>query len=379
MYVWASSLPVHQRSSIRRDVYNSDRYSCNTKPLPDRVQSLFVHRNCTSGGPLVTSISNRLPAARHVFSSTSSVPCAPLLLFHTTPIDCRSAAPDAKMGTMISAPIYPADITSEAVYSYHPSCGYRYDNNNSSFTSPYNGTLRTCFEDVVLVPLPTWILLVLLLILFVPALVFTHKKSKSSGISARKTSLQRYAFSAQKRERRITGAKGGQGLKGEAKSDLEESNAAGQLTRGSHFTEKASGLWTALAVLFQILIIASLLMNVLEITRLALANRGVGLLPFTLAGIIVVFILYHVPLAPWVRPITNALVLVFWGLSLAFTSVQLKTLHALEPIEPRLNTEYHNADQQIDVGVIVGLYAIFVIVELLRFPMSVKEAKLVQS
>ena len=32
-------------------------------------------------------------------------------------------------------------------------------------------------------------------------------------------------------------------------------------------------------------------------------------------------------------------------------------------------------DEQIDVGVIVGLYAIFVIIEALRLPMAIKESR----
>lgn len=34
-----------------------------------------------------------------------------------------------------------------------------------------------------------------------------------------------------------------------------------------------------------------------------------------------------------------------------------------------------HSDQQIDVGVIVGLYAIFVIVEVIRMPMAWREAR----
>ena len=109
--------------------------------------------------------------------------------------------------------------------------------------------------------------------------------------------------------------------------------------------------------------------------RLALANRGIGLLPFTLAGIILVDIIYHVRYDTWVRPITNSIVLAFWVLSLTFTAVQLRTLAILAPVEPRLNTEYHNEDQRIDVGVIVGLYAIFTITELVRLPLSIAEAR----
>lgn len=103
--------------------------------------------------------------------------------------------------------------------------------------------------------------------------------------------------------------------------------------------------------------------DVLEIVRLYLADRGAGLLPFTLASLVIVLVLMHVPLPGKMLLPTSALLLTFWTFSLVFTSVQLSTLAHLANVEPRAKTEYLNSDQQIDVGVIVGLYAVEFLVE----------------
>jgi hypothetical protein len=89
-----------------------------------------------------------------------------------------------------------------------------------------------------------------------------------------------------------------------------------------------------------------------------------------------VLLIMHLRYAPSLRPVTNAIVLIFWAASLVLYSIRLAIFVKLMPMEPRDNTEYHDADEQIDVGVIVGLYAIFFIVEAVRLPMSIKEARL---
>lgn len=97
------------------------------------------------------------------------------------------------------------------------------------------------------------------------------------------------------------------------------------------------------------------LSDILEIVRLYLADRGAGLLPFTLASIVIILILMHIPMSTQVRSATGIVILIFWVLSLAFTSVQLATLTALSNVEPRTATEYLNSDQIIDVSVILAL------------------------
>ncbi|CEH15762.1 hypothetical protein CBOM_04981 [Ceraceosorus bombacis] len=217
---------------------------------------------------------------------------------------------------------------------YHPRalCGLRLDN-DQSFSSSTDGLPHTCLLDVVVVPLATWILLLLLILLWLPATIASLRQGKSSD---KKLPLQRYRF-ASARLLKLVGA-----------------------------------------VLHTLLIIAALLMNILEIVRLYLAHRGAGLLPFTLAGIVLVLIVIHVRVTPHIRLLTSSITLFFWILSVVFTSVKLATLSKLQGPEPRIGgyeDEYHDADQLIDVGVIVGLYAIFVIVEALRLPLLLRGSR----
>jgi hypothetical protein len=95
--------------------------------------------------------------------------------------------------------------------------------------------------------------------------------------------------------------------------------------------------------------------DILEIVRLYLADRGAGLLPFSLASLVIILILMHIPMPAQVRFATGAVILVYWVLSLVFTSVQIATLTSLSGVEPRTATEYLNSDQIIDVAVIIAL------------------------
>lgn len=113
----------------------------------------------------------------------------------------------------------------------------------------------------------------------------------------------------------------------------------------------------------------------MEIVRLYLADRGAGLLPFTLASLVIILVLMHIPLPDKMLLPTSALILTFWTFSLVFTSVQLSTLAHLANVEPRAKTEYLNSDQQIDVGVIVGLYAVEFLVEGHRLLKLIKRSR----
>lgn len=104
--------------------------------------------------------------------------------------------------------------------------------------------------------------------------------------------------------------------------------------------------------------------DILQIVRLALADRGVGLLPFNLAGILIMLVLMHVR-APDLSAVSLT-ILVFWTMLLSFTSVALGGLGKLNGVEDRKGTEYLLSDEMIDVGVQIGLYAVFLIVEATR-------------
>lgn len=105
----------------------------------------------------------------------------------------------------------------------------------------------------------------------------------------------------------------------------------------------------------------------MEIARLYLADRGAGLLPFTLASLVIVIVLIHVPMSVGRLRALSLTILTFLLFITVFTAVKLATLAQLRNVEPRLQTEYLNSDQIIDVSVIVGLYALEIVVESVRF------------
>ncbi|GAC72946.1 hypothetical protein PANT_7c00350 [Moesziomyces antarcticus T-34] len=209
-------------------------------------------------------------------------------------------------------------------------CGLRYDNAFGFASHEPRGITTTCFNDVVLEPLATWVLLLVML----PLLAVALKKRRSNAkLSSSTTSrLLHYRASARRGD-------------------------------GS-FSGKHAKLRSVLDVVYMLLIVAALLMNILQIVRLALADRGVGLLPFNLAGILIVLVLMHVRTADGVA--VSTVCLAFWSLLITFTSVALAGMGKLEGIEDRKGTEYLLSDEMIDVGVQVGLYAVFWVVEALR-------------
>lgn len=98
-----------------------------------------------------------------------------------------------------------------------------------------------------------------------------------------------------------------------------------------------------------------------------------GLLPFNLAGILIVLVLMH--LRTSCSTAVSLTILSFWTMLLTFTSVALGGLGKLNGIEDRKGTEYLLSDEMIDVGVQVGLYAVFWIVEVTRLIKSMFAAR----
>ncbi|CAO1630108.1 unnamed protein product [Sympodiomycopsis kandeliae] len=204
-------------------------------------------------------------------------------------------------------------------------CGVRLDNSVSiHHLLPVYDYPTTCFNDVVLVPLASWLFYVALAVV---AIVVVLNRSKSRRQTAADSKLRRY---------RYTGS-------------------------------KYAALKTIGSIIYTLLIIAAILMNILEEVRLSIFkpnSRGVGLLPFIYPSILLVLILSHIPLkSHFTQLAIRCAILLFWVLSLIFTAVKLRGLVLVGQVEPRDGTEYLSSDQQLDVGVIVGLYGIFVIVE----------------
>ncbi|SPO25056.1 uncharacterized protein UTRI_01573_B [Ustilago trichophora] len=205
-------------------------------------------------------------------------------------------------------------------------CGLRYDNRFTFASDRPRGITTTCFNDVVLEPLATWVLLLVLL----PLLALKLRRKRSSSTSSSR--LIHYRSSAYGNENKLSG--------------------------------KYTRLRTSLDALYMLLVVAAFLMNILQIVRLALADRGVGLLPFNLAGILIVLVLMHAR-APDSSAVSST-VLAFWAMLLTFTSVALGGLGKLSGVEDRQGTEYLLSDEMIDVGVQIGLYAVFLIIEATR-------------
>lgn len=113
-------------------------------------------------------------------------------------------------------------------------------------------------------------------------------------------------------------------------------------------------------------------MCILEITRLALADLGIGLLPFTLLAILIAGFLHHFSpsltssrhttrttprrlgrLGPWTRGVNVAL----WVGLMAVSVVKIVE-ETKEGVGTRAGTKYPMSDEVIDVGVMVGVYAV---------------------
>ncbi|SNX82203.1 uncharacterized protein MEPE_00909 [Melanopsichium pennsylvanicum] len=218
---------------------------------------------------------------------------------------------------------------------HRPLCGLRYDNRYSFASDKFQGITTTCFNDVVLEPLATWFLLLVSLPLLALAV---RRRRSSSDVTLR---LIHYRATAYRNESRFSG--------------------------------RLSKWRTAARVLYMLLVAAALLMNILQIVRLALANRGVGLLPFNLAGILIVLVLMH--LRTSTTRAVSLTILAFWSMLLTFTSVALAGLSKLNGAEDRKGTEYLLSDEMIDVGVQIGLYAVFWLVEAIRLVKSVLVAR----
>ncbi|KAG9034033.1 hypothetical protein FRB95_013904 [Tulasnella sp. JGI-2019a] len=176
--------------------------------------------------------------------------------------------------------------------------------------------LTSCFSDVILVPLATWIFLVL----FVIALFTDRAKYKS---------LQH--------------------------TSSTPSNPPPPSTRPAR-------IYTAL---YSFLIFAAIAMTALEIARLLAANLAIGLLPFTFIGIIFATAIHfsqgvHGRIPFW--PILN---IAYWLLIIIFLAVKISE-ELEQGTHARENSMYKESDQIIDVGTMIGVYAVLAILDAVR-------------
>ncbi|MCJ1421710.1 hypothetical protein MMC32_008076 [Xylographa parallela] len=202
----------------------------------------------------------------------------------------------------------------------------------------YSNILTSCFLDTILVPLCTWLYLLAVLISLL--LLSRRRNNPSTSYSAKERPL----------------------------SD----NAQIFTDNGEpiyHNTHKRSKSQTFLLILYTLLIIAAILMTVLEIVRLALANLGIGLLPFTFVGIIVAGVLHltsafsrRKSLLGGRRGWTRWVNLGLWAALVVVEVVKIAE-EVKEGVGTRVGTKYPMADEVTDVGVMVGVYVALGVLE----------------
>ncbi|KAK0120249.1 hypothetical protein ONS95_011655 [Cadophora gregata] len=181
---------------------------------------------------------------------------------------------------------------------------------SSSISSPIP---TSCFVDIILIPLPIWLAIALLPILF--ALSLRHRKQNYNPSTAylRAVPQRNWGF-------------------------------------------------TITSAVYYILIVANGLMMTLEIVRLELIHFGIGLLPFVYAGLIIAMLLY------WSEGVKGrirgwqAVNAVVWIGGVAVSAVKVIGL-SKEGIDSRKGSKYPLSDQVIDVAVMAGVYAVVAILE----------------
>ncbi|MCJ1379787.1 hypothetical protein MMC17_002890 [Xylographa soralifera] len=202
----------------------------------------------------------------------------------------------------------------------------------------YSNILTSCFLDTVLVPLCTWLYLLAVLIFLLLSSRRRNTRSISHNVKERPSTDGPELFT----------------------------NNGRPLSYNNHKRSKAQ---TILLILYTLLIIAAILMTVLEIVRLALANLGIGLLPFTFVGIIVAGMLHLTSALSrkesllgrrrgWTRWVNLSL----WTALVIVEAVKI-TEEVKEGVGTRVGTKYPMADEVTDVGVMIGVYVALGVLE----------------
>lgn len=124
-------------------------------------------------------------------------------------------------------------------------------------------------------------------------------------------------------------------------------------------------LW--IIVLYTLIILAALLMNIIELVRLALADRGIGLLPFTLVGLLLALALSFGVRGSMLRFSAHVMLIAYWVLMVVVSAIKTGTLVKLEGTEDRKGTKYPSLDQITDIAVLLVLYVILFLLELVQF------------
>jgi len=172
----------------------------------------------------------------------------------------------------------------------------------------------SCFTDVILIPLPVWISLVLLPLLF--ALSIHHRKINYDPSTAHLRSTHRRNY-----------------------------------------------LFATTSAVYYVLIVCNILMQTLEIVRLELIHFGIGLVPFGYVGLAIGAALHWTEgangrIRGWQG--VNALL---WIGGAVVSVVKVVGL-SREGITGRKGSKYPISDQVIDIAVMAGVYSVLMILEM---------------
>lgn len=182
---------------------------------------------------------------------------------------------------------------------------------DSTISSPLT---TSCFVDVVLIPLPVWLALLLVPILF--GLSLHHRKQNFNPSTAylRATPRRNWAFNG-------------------------------------------------VSATYYVLIVCNILMLTLEIVRLELIHFGIGLIPFAYVGLLLSCALHWSEGARGRIRGWQTIAGIVWMGGLVMSAVQVAGL-SKEGIHARKGSKYPISDQIIDVAVMAGVYAVVAILEL---------------
>ncbi|KAL9593957.1 MAG: hypothetical protein Q9219_007295 [cf. Caloplaca sp. 3 TL-2023] len=188
----------------------------------------------------------------------------------------------------------------------------------------YDRSLTSCFLDVILIPLCTWLFFSALLVASIIGNKFAPFNVASSG--------------------RFGHGKDTQG------TEADQSRPRRRIHIG-------------LAILYYLLILAQCLMCILEIVRLSITHLGIGLLPFTLVGLLTAAAVrftkgLHGRVYAW-----TYLNLALW-VSLAITNGVKIAQETKEGTGARKGSKYPVADEITDVAVMIGVYAVLAVLEM---------------
>jgi hypothetical protein len=191
--------------------------------------------------------------------------------------------------------------------------------------SKHHSGLTSCFLDVILIPLASWVyLLAVFISLILSVTVYRNRAFSREG---------KYSST------------------GYSPDSL-------QPRRG-----KVAALCKKLTYAFGLIAVVAIVS--LELARLVAAKRGIGLLPFAYPAIVIAAVLrFTNGLGGRIRSyvLLNALL---WVLLLIFSAVKIATEVKIG-VKARKGTKYPNVDELTDVSILLFLYAIMLLLEFWR-------------